>query len=542
MDALSRTYEALLVGAYDCLDRIVVNAYFRMGHDAGGFRVWWRKLTGSEDTLDNAHLIRMAGRFGRRLRAWAAENKIPVRQCRAGEPKHEIGEEFLRNTTVQEGLFLILVNRAPAPVWDIHPNRRITRKPAAYVNHYSFHILDRDWGHITIKMSAHPPFPAEVILNGHEYMDRQARNAGILFIKEGNCFTHISDLAGFARIAETLTDESAIGRIAAVCRRWIYSTCVNCALDAEERQRSGFRYEYSVYQFEYNRDLIFQQGSEMVRVVESLVDRNRVRMDIPMLKTILGRKTRPYVKKQKRLRDWQVTVERPSYDVTIFKVHCGKLALKIYSKGERVLRAEAMARNAEVLKCGRSLERLPRMIQGLKLILERFLESLSCMDQCFISGMKFEDWPEPSTVGSARVAGIDFNRARTWRAARAVLALTATPNGFSASQFAAHVRRQMSTSQEHYGPRQAAYDLKKFRGKELVRLIGKSRRYEPTPNGLRMISGLTVLRERILEPLTRGISNFAATVSGANPTSLDQRYEKIREQAHEIFRELGLAA
>ena len=62
MDGLSRTYEALLVGTYDCLDRIVVNAYFRMGHDAGGFRVWWRKLTGSEDTLDNAHLMRMAGR------------------------------------------------------------------------------------------------------------------------------------------------------------------------------------------------------------------------------------------------------------------------------------------------------------------------------------------------------------------------------------------------------------------------------------------------------------------------------------------------
>jgi hypothetical protein len=29
MDGLSRTYEALLAGTYDCLDRIVVNAYFR---------------------------------------------------------------------------------------------------------------------------------------------------------------------------------------------------------------------------------------------------------------------------------------------------------------------------------------------------------------------------------------------------------------------------------------------------------------------------------------------------------------------------------
>jgi len=188
-------------------------------------------------------------------------------------------------------------------------------------------------------------------------VERQARKANILFIKEGNCFTRISDLAGFARIAETLTNDSAIGRMAAVCRRWIYATCVNCALDAAERKRSGFRYEYSVYQLEYNRDLIFKQGYEMSQVLESLVDRNRVRMDVPMLKTILGRKTRPWVKKQKRLKDWQITVERPSYDLTIFKVHCGKLALKIYSKGERVLRAEVMARNVEALKCGRSLER-----------------------------------------------------------------------------------------------------------------------------------------------------------------------------------------
>jgi len=69
---------SLLAGTDDCLDRIVVNAYSRMGHDAGGFRVRWRKLTGSEDTLDNAHLVRMAGRFSRRLRAWAAEEGIPV--------------------------------------------------------------------------------------------------------------------------------------------------------------------------------------------------------------------------------------------------------------------------------------------------------------------------------------------------------------------------------------------------------------------------------------------------------------------------------
>lgn len=122
------------------------------------------------------------------------------------------------------------------------------------------------------------------------------------------------------------------------------------------------------------------------------------------------------------------------------------------------------------------------------------------------------------------------------------IGLSATPNGFRASQFTEHVRRQTGNSPKEYGSRQAAYDLKKLRGKELVRLVGKSRRYEPTANGLRLISGLMVLRERVLEPLIRGIVNVVPTQPDANPTSLDKRYETIREQMHELFRELGLAA
>ena len=50
MDGLSTLYQDLLSGSYDCVDRIVLNAYFRMGHDPGGFRVWWRALTGSDQT------------------------------------------------------------------------------------------------------------------------------------------------------------------------------------------------------------------------------------------------------------------------------------------------------------------------------------------------------------------------------------------------------------------------------------------------------------------------------------------------------------
>lgn len=45
-DPLSERYQRLLHGVYDCVDRIVLNAYFRRGHNGGGFRQWWRQLLG----------------------------------------------------------------------------------------------------------------------------------------------------------------------------------------------------------------------------------------------------------------------------------------------------------------------------------------------------------------------------------------------------------------------------------------------------------------------------------------------------------------
>ena len=48
-----------------------------------------------------------------------------------------------------------------------------------------------------------------------------------------------------------------------------------------------------------------------------------------------------------------------------------------------------MTRNASVLKCGRSLEKFTEMVQSLKALLERFVESLSYMDQCFVTARKW---------------------------------------------------------------------------------------------------------------------------------------------------------
>jgi hypothetical protein len=105
-------------------------------------------------------------------------------------------------------------------------------------------------------MAGHPPFGAQVILNGHEYVACRATKAGLNFGKEGNCFTQITDAAHLARIADTLAEKRTIGRLDQVCERWIYSNCLCFTLDIDEQERTDFHYAYSIYQVEQQSQLV----------------------------------------------------------------------------------------------------------------------------------------------------------------------------------------------------------------------------------------------------------------------------------------------
>src|SRR6204780_4664749 len=386
-DPLSTLYGDLLEGSYDCVDRVVLNAYFGMGQTGGGLRVWWRELYGSDANLDDNHLMRMAGRFSRRLRAWAKENKIPVVYCSPGAGKHKMAEQHLATHETSSGLFLILVSKAPALVWEAQMTgtgklgQLKPKDPWPYVNHYSFHILDPDWGHLTIKMSGPPPFGAQVMLNGHEYVACQAQNAGVGFTKQDNCFTTIANAAELARVADTLSQNEPTGRLRQLCERGIYTTCLCFALDPEEQERSAFHYQYSVYQMEYSRNLLFQSGRQMDEIFQALMDRSRAPLNLDRIKTIFGDKNRPhYDKRKKNPTRWGVVVEKPTYDVTIFKVHYGKMTLKIYTKGERVLRIEVIVHNTKEYRWGRSLPCFGDIVFRLRDIMERF-----CLDACLVA-------------------------------------------------------------------------------------------------------------------------------------------------------------
>ena len=546
-DDFSERYGDLLTGTYDCVDRIVLNAYFPLGHGAGGFRSWWRQLhNGSDEQLDNTRLMRMAGRFARRLRAWAEANGIPVVDCGRGERKHLIAEEYLASHEVATGVFLILVAKAPAAVWKVarSAQSKIVNLEAKieYVNHYSFHIMDPAWGHMTIKMSGHPPFGAQVILNGHEYVACAASSAGVAFSKEGNCFTSVYDPPALAQIADTLSQQAAVGRLSQVCEQWIYSACLCFGLDLDEQERSGFHYSYSIHQMEYSRNLLFGNGARMERVFDAVVDRTRSRLDVPRLRHLFGAKARPHRDRAGGPPRLAAVIETPAYDLTIFKLHFGRLTLKAYTKGEHVLRFEAIVHNTRELRCGRVLDKFGEIVGRLAKMTDRFCTVLDCVDIGFITDGVLEELPRSTRIGATRVGGIDLNQQRARNALSAVLALAPAPEGFTAAGFGAKVRCMTGQTDAEYTIRQAAYDLRKLRGKGLIEMPARTRRYHVPPQAARTIAALLTLRDQVIAPILAGVRRLRVGPKPANGTDIDRDYEKIRTDMESLFHHLGISA
>jgi hypothetical protein len=547
-DDLSQYYAELLDGIYDCVDRIVLNAFFPLGQTGGGVRSWWRQLHGDDSHLDDKHLREMAGTFSRRLHAFCAKQGIPIIEAGSGQRKHELAEPHVPKDPRLTGLFLVITGNAPAPIWEVKRNAagHITeirhRKNWPFVKHYYFHIIDREWGHVTIRMCGYPPFGAQLILNGHEWVEREARRKCLTAVKDGNCFVEGSDFAAVNRVAARLHQENAIGRLRQLCERWIYSTCLCFALTHEEQKRIGFAYHYSVFQLELSRNLLFLRGTTMNEVYQKLIDRTRAPLDLKQVKTIFGFSHRPHHGPKRGRQVVQVVkaVEARSYDLTVFKVKWGNLTLKIYDKGGRVLRIEVVAHNVKDLRGGKVLDKLPELLKRMREMLVRFLGTVQAAHVAFLDEGAFERWSKPTQRGGRRLAGIDLNKARNCHVVDAVVALSTRPGGFSLAQVAEAVQQRAGRSLKAYSARNAAYDLAKLKGKRLVHRVKGSRRYKADPSGVRAMCAYLILRDKVIKPLLAGVvRRFGRAPKVQAP--VDQHYVRLREELNRTFETIGLA-
>lgn len=150
--------------------------------------------------------------------------------------------------------------------------------------------------------------------------------------------------------------------------------------------------------------------------------------------------------------------------------------------------------------------------------------------------------PKPSQIGATRVGGVDLNKARMRNALAGVLALAMAPGGFTVAQFTAKVHAMTGQTNADYSLRQAAYDLRKLRGKHLLDKPGRSRRYQVPGDAARIVAGLTVLREKVIAPILAGVRSPHRAQRPGTWTRIDEDYETLRIGMQTLFDDLGLIA
>jgi DNA-binding transcriptional ArsR family regulator len=167
------------------------------------------------------------------------------------------------------------------------------------------------------------------------------------------------------------------------------------------------------------------------------------------------------------------------------------------------------------------------------------MEILHGADVAFIANNVLDELPAPSKIGNTRISGVDLNKPRMRAVFEAVLTLVPMPNGFSRAQLADRVREILGSD---YTPRQATYDLKKLRAKNLIRRVARSRQYETTPSGLPTITGLIVLREKVIRPVLAAAGRPPIGRPAKQRTPIDEHYRCLQRQMRSLLMELRIAA
>ena len=82
---------------------------------------------------------------------------------------------------------------------------------------------------------------------------------------------------------------------------------------------------------------------------------------------------------------------------------------------------------------------------------------------------------------------------------------SAAQPGLTVGEFTAEVHALTGHSATSYSIRQAAYDLRKLRAKDLVDRCGRTRRYRVAPLAARTIAALFTVRDQVIAPILAGI-------------------------------------
>jgi len=399
-----------------------------------------------------------------------------------------------------------------------------------FVNHYYFYLWDAEWGPAFWKTSAYAPWPVWLWLNGHEWAKRQLAKARVGFTALDNGFASCEDPALLQRVCDRLGP----GAVASFFWRW--QQRLPSPLTSGDL-RAGYVYDLAFRQFEVSGTRVFDRPAAGRAFFEGLI-RDHLDLGRPDQVSLIFDRRVVLAGPRPTPGTFRTKVITRGVDPQVVCYYRSS-RLKQYFKEHRALRTELVVCDTRDFGVGRRVtyENWNALRDAGEHASQRLCdaEAQSAMPAPDVATLDKVTRPSLTDDGQHAPA-LRFGDARVMALMAAIAGFSHLIAGFDNRGLTARMRALLDTG---YGSRQATYDLRRLRRKQLITRIPATHRYQLTDTGRAVAVLFTKAYGRILGPgLAAPGPQLPAGLAARSPLASAWK-DLIRELRR--FIDLGLA-
>jgi hypothetical protein len=379
------------------------------------------------------------------------------------------------------------------PWYDKRTQRTELKITSGKCLHYYFYFIDEVFGLCYMRVPTWAPFRLQVYFNGHNWLARRLKKAGIAFLQEDNAFVYLADGEQAQALADSLDARQLHRRL----DRWARTYCPVAAAF-----RGG--HHWSFMQVEFATDVMFERHAAFQPLYEALVRTAIHAVKPEHVATFFERKlTRATRQELGNHFDTRIQGTR-------IRHHMGPASIKLYDKFGRIARVECTLNDVTFLKHPRWVKqrdgtRAHRLAPLRKRIysLHHLRKLMSAANERYLSFLAAIDNPDAGLRAVDKMAKPARENHRSYRGFNLFLGqdfnlfLILARGEWSITGFrAAHLRRCLP----ELSPSRASYLLKRLRTHGLIKKVGRRYKYYLTKLGRRVVATTLVLRETLVVP------------------------------------------
>ena len=336
-------------GVIECFDRVVLFGTYKAIGWTGAMEQHLRGRGTSFMEFNKSYANELRLEVADHVRTLARAEGIEIRQVNYGERKEAIVEDILATRGRHEGVICILGAMERCRCFKVGKNQKTgflqLQWSPGKCQHFYVYFIDAEFGLCHLRLPTWAPFRLQFCCNGHDWLERQMRQAGLRFKKADNCFTHVSDFAAGQSLLKNFKPQRLHRMLDQMAARWV-----------AVHGRFGHSLHWSVYQAEWSTDIVFQNDRVLPELYREIVRTAAIEVGCADIYRFMGKNPRANGKAEPSSR-LQTLVQG-----TRLKHTLGATSLKMYDKVGSVLRIECTTSDVTTFKHRRKVE--PRRSAG----------------------------------------------------------------------------------------------------------------------------------------------------------------------------------